>query len=155
MGTLLVSCAVRRGILLNPRATACSSTFPAHEADNLAMQASKWSLEISIPHVGIDSVLQSDNKLCSPRRTELCNSWGYIVQLAESRDFDTIMSPVGLGSKNDLLAKTTRNLPTDEFHCVNWVMGPDRIRNQERLCWRGSASIYCFAMLSVSLYLWH
>jgi hypothetical protein len=60
-----------RGILLNPRATACSSTFPAHAAHNLAIQASKWSLEISVPRTGIDSVLKSDNKFCSPRGTAL------------------------------------------------------------------------------------
>jgi hypothetical protein len=38
------------------------------------------------------------------------------------------MSPVGLGTKIDLLAKTTSNLPTDGFQYVNFssVMGPDR-----------------------------
>jgi hypothetical protein len=30
----------------------------------------------------------------------------------------------------------------------NLVMGPEEVRNQERLCWRGPAAIYCHAVLS-------
>jgi hypothetical protein len=33
----------------------------------------------------------------------------------------------------------------------NLVTDPDGSRNQERLCWRGPAAIYCYAMLCCAM----
>jgi hypothetical protein len=74
-----------------------------------------------------------------------------------------VMSPAGLGTKNDCAGEGQQQLPDKPLHCFEWSEDIQNrqilkygyesrgTQNQEILCWRGPAGIYkidCCTVLS-------